>query len=102
MLNQDQRQRLSLLKSMSQRTKKECLEALEANFWDTSMAFEWIKKKDTDPNASLEDFHSQYDIARSKAAVLPDDRYDIDNSNKGGATNRAARRAQKKNKKKAK
>lgn len=102
MLNHDQRERLSLLKSMSGRSRKECLESLEENDWDTAMALEWMDKKSKDPNADIEAFHAQYDAARDKAFVLPEDRYDVDASKKAGSGNRASRRAAKKNKKKAK
>lgn len=98
MLNKDQRERLSLLRSMSEKSRKECLESLEANDWDTAMALEWMKKKEEDPNASIEEFHAQYEQARDKAFVLPDDRYDVD-SKKQAAPNRAARRAEKKKQK---
>ena len=78
--------------------QKEEIEALENNFWDTSMAFEWLKKKEEDPEASLEEFHKAYDQARSKAAVLPQDRYDLSSNN--AKPNRKARRAERKKKKK--
>ncbi len=100
MLNSDQRERLKLLRSMAGEscTKKEAKEALELNYWDTSMALEWIHKKKENPDASLEDFHRSYDIARSKAAVLPSDRYDL--TPNGVKPNRQQRRAEKKKKSK--
>ncbi len=100
MLNSDQRGRLKLLRSMAGEscTKKEAKEALELNFWDTSMALEWIHLKKENSEASLEEFHKSYDIARSKAAVLPSDRYDLGTN--GVKPNRQQRRADKKNKKK--
>lgn len=100
MLNQDQRGRLKLLRTMAGNTcsKKEAKQALQDNFWDTSMALEWIHQKKENPEASLEEFHKSYDIARSKAAVLPSDRYDLGTS--GSKPNRQQRRAAKKSKKK--
>ena len=100
MLNKDQRERLALLRSMGKGEfkRKEEIEALENNFWDTSMAFEWLKKKEEDPEASLEEFHKAFDQARSKAAVLPQDRYDLSSNN--AKPNRKARRAERKKKKK--
>ena len=83
MLNKDQRERLSLLHSRchDEFKRKEELKALEDNFWDTSMAYEWLRTSKENPSASLEEFHSAYDQARSKAAVLPQDRYDLASSN---------------------
>ena len=97
MLNHDQRQRVSLLKTMRQCSRKEAIEALEKNFWDTSMASEWIKLFQENSDLTLEAFHQKYDEARSKAAELPSDRYDLQDSNR--KPNRAERRAAKKNKK---
>ncbi len=99
MLSKDQRERLSLLHSRGngEFKRKEEIQALEDNFWDTSMAYEWLNKKKEDPMASLEDFHKAYDLARSKAAVLPTDRYDLGSNN--AKPNRKARRAEKKQKK---
>lgn len=102
MLNKDQRERLSLLHSRCQDEfkRKEELKALEDNFWDTSMAYEWLRTSKENPSASLEEFHSAYDQARSKAAVLPQDRYDLASSN--AKPNRSARRAERKKEKKQK
>ena len=102
MLNQDQRSRLKLLRTMSGNTgsRKEAKKALIDNYWDTSMALEWIHLKKENPEASLEEFHKSYDIARSKAAVLPSDRYDLGNS--AVKPNRQQRRAEKKAKNKKK
>ena len=97
MLNHDQRQRVSLLKTMRQCSRKEAIEALEKNFWDTSMASEWIKLSQENSDLTLEAFHQKYDEARSKVAELPSDRYDLQDSNR--KPNRAERRAAKKNKK---
>lgn len=101
MLTKDQKERLSLLKSMNgdEISKKDAIDALEKNFWDTAMAFEYLKRKKDNEDFNLEEFHSQYDEARKKAVVLPSDRYDLSNDKKGGAMNRKQRRAAKKNKK---
>ena len=103
MLNKDQKQRLSLLRSMIECTKKEALDALEQNFWDSAMALKWLRLQRENAETSLDEFHQKYDEARQKSAVLPQDRYDIPNSKKVEApSNRQARRAAKKNKKKVK
>ncbi len=106
MLTKDQRERLGLLRTMAgdDVSKKEALQALEENFWDTAMALEWIRRKKVDADASIEEFHQKYEVARAQAAAaLPEDRYDVADSKKQGeATNRAARRAAKKNKNKKK
>lgn len=101
MLTKDQKERLSLLRTMISEDipKKDALEALEKNYWDTAMAKEWLSKKEE--GISLEDFHSSYDEARNKAVILPSDRYDVPTSKKNeGPTNRKQRRAAKKEKKK--
>lgn len=102
MLNKDQRNRLSLLKTMAgdELTRKEGIKALEENYWDTAMALEWLKLKRENPEASLDEFHKTYDIARQHAAVLPQDRYDLNTS--GGKSNRKQRRAEMKKAKKNK
>ncbi len=102
MLSSDQRGRLSLLRSLAQVEKKEALEALENNYWDTSMAFEWIKCKRENPDANLEEFHTSYQKAKDEAFVLPADRYDLNNSSKKTGSNRQSRRAQMKQEKKDK
>ena len=99
MLNQDQKQRVTLLRSMIECTKKEAIEALEKNFWDTSMAVGWLRKIRNNEEVDIEQFHSEYEEARKKSAALPQDRYDIPNSTKV-IENRQARRAAKKKKKK--
>lgn len=101
MLTSDQRQRLTLLRTMGEWERKDALKALEDNFWDTSMANEWLKRIQVDPEASLEEFHKEYETARQKSAsYMPEDRYDLEPSKKATASNRAARRAEKKKKKK--
>lgn len=100
MLNKDQRQRLSLMKTMGHFSKKEAIEALELNDWDTSMAFEWTKYKQRNPEGSIEEFHAEYQKALEKSVELPQDRYDVTDSNV--KPNRQARRAAKKNKGKKK
>ena len=102
MLTLDQRGRVSLLKSLAHCEKKEAVEALENNFWDTSMAFEWMKYRSEHPEANLEEFHTLYQKAKDEAAVLPVDRYDLNNSNKKTGSNRQSRRAQMKQDKKDK
>ena len=106
MLNKDQRARLSLLRTMAgeEVSKKEALQALEENFWDSAMALEWIRRKRVDENASIGEFHQKYETARAQAAAaLPEDRYDVADSKKQSeGSNRAARRAAKKNKNKKK
>ncbi len=101
MLTKDQKERLSLLKTMNggEISKKEAIEALEKNFWDTAMAFEWLKRKQNNDEISLDEFHQNYEEARKKAVVLPSDRYDTPNDNKA-PSNRRQRRAAKKNSKK--
>lgn len=83
-------------------TRKEAKEALEANFWDTSMALEWMQLKKKNPEASLEEFQKSYDVARSKAAALPADRYDLGISSKGNPNRQQRRASMKKDKKKKK
>jgi hypothetical protein len=101
MLTKDQKERLSLLKSMygEEISKKDAIEALEMNYWDTAMAFEWLKKKKNSSEVSLEEFHAAYDEARKKAVVLPSDRYDTNSESKNAPANRKQRRAAKKEKK---
>ena len=102
MLTSDQRSRLSLLRKMGKCTRKEGIEALEKNNWDSSMAFEWLKLQKEGSPITLEEFQKSYEEARSKSAVLPQDRYDIPNTKKEEAPNRRARRAQQKKDKKQK
>lgn len=100
MLTSDERRRLNLVCTMGSWKRKDALNALRDNFWDTSMAVEWLKLSSEDPNADIEKFHQDYEQARAKSAsAMPVDRYDLE-SNKKGGSNRAARRAEKKKKKK--
>lgn len=101
MLTKDQKERLSLLRSMAGEdiSKKEAIEALQLNYWDTAMATEWLRKKKENIEISLEDFHKSYEEARQKAIVLPSDRYDLGNSKTSVPQNRRQRRAAKKEKK---
>ena len=52
MLTKDQKERVSLIKTMCayEISKKEALEALELNRWDTAMALEWIEAKRGNPD----------------------------------------------------
>ena len=100
MLTADQRERLTLLKTLAQCDKKEAREALENNDWDTSMAFEWMKYRKEHPEATLEEFHTLYQKQKDEAYVLPADRYDVATSSKKAGSNRQARRAMKKQEKK--
>lgn len=101
MLNSDQRTRLKLLRNLGNYEKKVALQALEDNFWDTSEANLWLKTKASNPDITLEEFHKQYDENKNKsAAIMPQDRYDLEPSKKEAAgSNRASRRAAKKKKK---
>lgn len=101
MLNKDQRERLSLLKTMKgdEISRKDAIDALEKNYWDTAMAFEYLKMKESGNEVDLDSFHAQYDEARKKAVVLPSDRYDTGNDSKSAPQNRSQRRAAKKNRK---
>lgn len=98
MLNHDQRSRLRLTKAMSGCSRQEALDALEKNFWDTSMASEWIHRVKEDPTVSLEEFHAAYEKARSQSAKMPDDRYDLESSGKANPNRRARRQAEKEKK----
>ncbi len=97
MLTKDQRERLSLLKTMKgeEVSRKDAIDALEKNYWDTAMAFEYLKRKEQDGEVDLESFHAQYDDARKKAVVLPGDRYDTGSDGKSAPANRSQRRAAK-------
>lgn len=101
MLNSDQRSRLSLLRKMAKCTRKEGIDALEKNNWDTSMAIEWIKFQQAGINISLEEFHRHFEESRKQSAVLPQDRYDVPNTQKV-IENRKSRRAKMKQEKKQK
>ena len=98
MLNSDQRSRLSLLRKMAKCTRKEGIDALEKNNWDTSMAIEWIKFQQAGINISLEEFHRHFEEARKQSAQ---DRYDVPNTQKV-IENRKSRRAKMKQEKKQK
>lgn len=104
MLTKDQKDRLSLLRTMvgDDISKKEAIEALEANYWDTAMATEWLKKKEAKEEITLEEFHESYEKAREKAVVLPSDRYDLGNNTKAVPQNRRQRRAAAKQSKRSK
>lgn len=104
MLNKDQRQRLSLLRGMCKTSRKEAIDALEKNYWDTSMASEWLKLVSVEPDASLEEFQKKFEEARSKVHEMPADRYDLQDSKRmpNRAERRAAMKSEKKNAKKKK
>lgn len=105
MLTKDQKERVSLIKTMCayEISKKEALEALELNRWDTAMALEWIEAKRGNPDKTIEEFQQDYAEARKQSVVLPQDRYDLEpKKEKAEPTNRQQRRAEKKRKKKEK
>lgn len=99
MLNSDQRIRLKLLLSLGNFSKKDAIKALEDNEWDTSLAFDWLKAKEANPDLLLDDFHREYEEKKKSAAVMPQDRYDLEPSKSAPvSSNRASRRAKKKKK----
>lgn len=106
MLSSDQRSRLSLLRTLAKCKTKEAKEALMDNYWDTSMALEWMRYRAEHEDADLDEFHALYEKAKDEAAKLPVDRYDVLDvldGKKTQASNRQQRRAaMKKDKKKKK
>lgn len=103
MLSSDQKSRLSLLRTLAKCKTKEAKEALMDNYWDTSMALEWMRYRAEHENADLDEFHTLYEKAKDEAAKLPVDRYDVSDSKKTLTANRQHRRAaMKKDKKKKK